>query len=216
MLMPLKAFGVTVCHGSITFPTDPTSQGTKKTGGRSNLRCQGTIRQTRKSVISVVRSVRVYTRTDNSPREVAPMTSDGLRHKIEQLVNVDESGCWIWQGPKDVSHGYGNIFLNKKKVPIHRLTYELWVGKIPEGLQIDHLCRVRICCNPMHLEPVTIRENTLRGKTLAARHAAKTHCDNEHELAGDNLYIQPGNGQRVCKACKREANRRRNAKRKGK
>lgn len=84
----------------------------------------------------------------------------------------------------------------------HRVAYEMLVGPIPEGKQLDHLCRQRTCWNPAHLEVVTGRENTLRGVGRTAVNAAKTHCSRGHELAGDNLYVH--DGQRKCRACKKE------------
>ena len=77
----------------------------------------------------------------------------------------------------------------------HRVAYELQVGPIPVGLQLDHLCRVRSCVNPAHLEPVTSAENTRRGLR-----AMKTHCPQGHPYAGENLLIRP-TGQRRCRTC---------------
>jgi len=71
-------------------------------------------------------------------------------------------GCWIWTGAVE-GKGYGAPSINGVKRPAHRLAYEDLVGPVPEGLHLDHLCRVRRCVNPAHLEPVTSRENTLRG-----------------------------------------------------
>lgn len=66
-------------------------------------------------------------------------------------------GCWLWTGGTN-SNGYGQI-RNPKKCYVHRVVYELAVGPIPEGVEIDHICRVRLCCNPEHLRPVTHRQN---------------------------------------------------------
>lgn len=73
---------------------------------------------------------------------------------------VDENGCWLWQGCLNV-RGYGQ--LGKGSRAAHRVFYERHVGPIPEGLTIDHLCRVRHCVNPAHMEPVTVAENVRRG-----------------------------------------------------
>jgi hypothetical protein len=79
--------------------------------------------------------------------------------------------CWLWTGAVDAK-GYGRVLTPDGHRPAHRLAYELAVGPIPDGLVIDHLCRTPGCINPDHLEPVTRRENTLRGETIAARNAA--------------------------------------------
>ena len=71
-------------------------------------------------------------------------------------------GCWLWQGAIN-TNGYGNFHNKGRTVKAHRFAYEICVGEIPKGLTIDHLCRVRHCVNPSHLEPVTMRENFLRG-----------------------------------------------------
>lgn len=84
---------------------------------------------------------------------------------------------------------------------VHRLAYVRWVGPIPDGLELDHLCRVRSCCRPSHLEAVTHRENTLRSPiTPAARNAKKTHCDYGHEFTVENTYRMRAGG-RSCRAC---------------
>jgi len=83
----------------------------------------------------------------------------------------------------------------------HRYVYEQEVGPIPDGLTLDHLCRNRACVNPDHLEPVTMRVNTLRGETITARNAAKTRCDKGHEFTPENTMRKP-DGRR-CRVCQR-------------
>lgn len=78
-------------------------------------------------------------------------------------VYYREDGCWIWQRSVD-DKGYGRIAIKGKQWKVHRLAYTLFVGPIPQHLELDHLCRHRDCCNPEHLEPVTHRENFMRGK----------------------------------------------------
>jgi len=85
-----------------------------------------------------------------------------LKERIETNIEIDSNGCWIWLKCKN-NGGYGRIQVNGKPWLTHRVSYELYVGSIPQGLTIDHLCRVRHCCNPAHLEPVTSAENTRRG-----------------------------------------------------
>jgi hypothetical protein len=90
--------------------------------------------------------------------------------RVMARVRVDESGCWIFTGALSTS-GYGRVGRGARAEGLaqtHRVTYEHLVGPIPEGLDIDHLCRVRACCNPAHLEPVTRRENCLRGARWAS------------------------------------------------
>ena len=91
-------------------------------------------------------------------------------------------------------------------MPAHRYAYEELVGPIPEGLQLDHLCRNRSCVNPDHLEPVTCRENLRRGETLNAANLAKTHCPAGHPYAGENLSIT-AKGFRECIECGRTRSR---------
>lgn len=118
---------------------------------------------------------------------------------------VDENGCWIWQGAT-LPNGYGWKRTGQKTGPVHRAYYEHYVGPIPKGLTIDHLCEVKLCVNPEHLEPVTSRENNLRSpNTLAGKNVRKTHCINGHPLFGENLATRTskdGHVHRVCKKCR--------------
>jgi len=109
--------------------------------------------------------------------------------------------CWLWTACIQTG-GYGLSWYNGRNVLAHRLSYELLKGEIPKGLTIDHLCRVRHCVNPDHLEVVTNKENVLRGEGLSAINSRKTHCKRGHPLSGDNLYRHP-KGERHCRACKK-------------
>lgn len=121
---------------------------------------------------------------------------DPLERFLEK-VSVDASGCWPWVGALK-SNGYGSFRgVDHTVVHAHRFSYELFVGPIPEGLALDHLCRVRHCVNPDHLEPVTARENGRRGLLGEA----KTHCAQGHPYDGDNVYVSP-RGWRSCRACR--------------
>jgi hypothetical protein len=114
----------------------------------------------------------------------------------------DANGCWLWNRSMS-PQGYGAITVNRVTIPAHRWVYELIVGPIPEGLHIDHLCRVTACVNPAHLEPVTAAENIRRGlrpTTNGDHQRAKTHCPRGHPYAGDNLYVSP-DGKRSCRIC---------------
>src|SRR5580698_2584776 len=88
------------------------------------------------------------------------------QQRFWRLVEKTES-CWNWKGGK--TNGYGCFQIAKVNFRAHRLAYELLRGPIPTGLHLDHLCRNRSCVNPDHLEPVTQRENTLRGEGIAAQ-----------------------------------------------
>lgn len=127
---------------------------------------------------------------------------DSLPERFWDRVTAAESGCWIWNGGQD-GKGYGFFQYAGHHRRAHRVAYELLVGTIPDGLVLDHLCRVRNCVNPAHLEPVTSRENTLRGETLPALNLAKTHCVAGHEYATDTTYVNP-EGHRICRICRRE------------
>lgn len=98
--------------------------------------------------------------------------------------------------------------INGKYPQTHRVAYEMLVGKIPEGMLLDHLCRNPSCCNPDHLEPVTPQENLLRGEGITSKNAAKTHCPNGHEYTPDNTWISKLN-QRHCKTCRARRQRER-------
>jgi hypothetical protein len=114
--------------------------------------------------------------------------------------------CWLWTANRTPT-GYGLFSMPRPdgrltSTGAHRAAYRLLVGPIPGELEIDHLCKVRRCVNPAHLEPVTRRENLRRRET-----ETKTHCIRGHPLFGDNLYVRPGNSTRCCRECQRIRNR---------
>jgi hypothetical protein len=113
-----------------------------------------------------------------------------------------ESGCWEWAGERN--GGYGRIRLDGRWKRMHRLTYELLIGPFPNGLISDHLCRNRWCVNPLHLEPVTYRENALRGIGPTAVNARATHCLRGHPFDEANTIWRPSGG-RDCRACRSAA-----------
>lgn len=116
-----------------------------------------------------------------------------------------QGGCWLWSAARS-DRGYGCIRVNRKLIYAHRFAYELLVGEVPEGMQLDHLCRVRHCVNPAHLEVVTQRENIRRGNGLSAQRARRTHCPQGHPYDEANTYVRPDGRGRGCQACRRAAN----------
>ncbi len=112
---------------------------------------------------------------------------------LHYSMPITESGCLIWLGALN-EDGYGP----------HRLAYETFVGPIPAGLEIDHLCRVRCCINVLHMEPITHAENVRRGNS-GIHLSSRTHCGYGHEFTVENTAYAPGTHGRVCKECHRLA-----------
>ena len=137
------------------------------------------------------------------PRGV-PNTIEG----ISSLLFRYEQGhliCHVWPGMK--WKGYGKASYGGSTSPVHKLLWEAENGPVPEGLELDHLCRNRACANLTHLEVVTRKENVRRGKA-GVNQKVKTHCPRGHAYVGENLYIRPTVGFRECRECKRERKRR--------
>ncbi len=128
--------------------------------------------------------------------------------KVDRVSSA--TGCWLWTAQVDL-HGYGQFWADPETggVKAHRWSYEHFVGPIPDGLSLDHLCRNPPCVNPAHLEPVTTRENLIRGVGFPAQNVAKTHCVHGHALVASNVYRPPSQPTvRVCRQCMRDlANR---------
>ena len=136
-----------------------------------------------------------------------------------RVDKATETSCWTWTGAIN-GHGYGNLRVDGRVRGAHRVAYELSVGPIPEGMELDHLCHSadpdcaggttcihRRCVNPAHLEPVTQFVNWQRGKSPHALDARKTHCTQGHEFTPENTRVYPYRNQRVCLTCKRAAAR---------
>lgn len=116
---------------------------------------------------------------------------------LTEHYTVVPSGCWEWNGAPN-SGGYGRATIAARtRTRAHRAVYELLVAPIPEGLHLDHLCRVRMCVNPAHLEPVTHAENNRRAARVI------THCPSGHPYDDENTYVRGETGHRQCRTCNR-------------
>jgi hypothetical protein len=127
--------------------------------------------------------------------------------RLERLhVPEPNSGCWLWTGRLN-RYGYGHAIFDRKLQLAHRVAYTLFKGSIPSGLQLDHLCRVRCCINPDHLEPVTNKENLSRGRNSKRD---QSHCVNGHEFTEENTYWYADKGyrHRMCRECASARNKR--------
>jgi hypothetical protein len=130
------------------------------------------------------------------------------QERIERNVVVTPAGCWQWQGNLS-DRGYGLLTADRRAWRAHRFAYEVFVGPIPEGLTIDHLCRNRACVNPAHLEPVTHRTNVLRSaSSITGANIRKTHCPQGHPYDDENTYVVPSTRGRMCIICIRARSRR--------
>lgn len=165
----------------------------------------GIIRRINQSAVAVLLTPDRVTSKGLSPMCAKPTPKlHGMSFRdrlLAQTVVCPETGCWLWQGYKS-KQGYGLIRNNMRRVLAHRAAYQEFVGPIPHGLELDHLCRFEGCINPDHLEPVTHAENVRRG-SAGWNYRAKTHCPKGHSYSGDNLYINI-TGSRVCRTCVNE------------
>jgi len=118
---------------------------------------------------------------------------------LDKISTVDDSDCWTW-GASTNTDGYGIFKIDGVVKRAHKVSYEFFIGFVPDGLEIDHLCRNRSCVNPLHLEPVIHYENTKRGDA-GVNSRAKTHCPTGHPYRGENLRVGP-NGHRYCRRCR--------------
>lgn len=143
--------------------------------------------------------------------------------RFNKYIEVADNGCWLWTGAIS-THGYGFFGYQGKSWLSHRVSFTLHKkGKLVKGMQINHMCHDqdtncndgdrclhRRCCNPAHLEQVSPKQNTLSGRTPAAKNAQKIHCDNGHEYTPDNTGYVSTTGERYCRTC---SNNRKRAKR---
>lgn len=147
---------------------------------------------------------------------------EALPAQFRSRINIDPStGCWLWTGAQS-GPGYGSVVHEGRNTTPHRAVYRILRGEIPEGLELDHLCRNRLCCNPEHLEAVTHKENLHRSPHFVnggwdwvrdpSKRTRGTHCRKGHERTSENAYIGK-NGQWKCRVCLREWKAERRARR---
>jgi hypothetical protein len=139
-----------------------------------------------------------------------PLAPDVLTRFLAKVEKTEM--CWAWCGARH-GKGYGHIRLNGAVAKAHRVAYELFVGSIPDGLTIDHLCGNTSCVNPCHLEAVPGKVNTLRGGNPMAVNARKTHCPQGHEYTPGNTLRTNQGRSRSCKACRADHQRHRRQRR---
>ena len=132
----------------------------------------------------------------------------GRYHTYPSVADrIDATGdCWVWTGATNTG-GYGRICANGNDWYVHRLVWTALVGEIPDGLELDHLCQNKVCCNPDHLEPTTRKKNQNRNKAgmnaITRNQVEQTHCQYGHPFSGDNLltYKAEGRTRKRCRAC---------------
>ena len=162
--------------------------------------------------------------TEADERDFPLELEDAMRLGIEIMVRASTwerfwskvsvtPSCWEWTGT--LVDGYGQFWNGNKLVQAHQYSYEIFIGRVPEGLQLDHLCRNRACVQPSHLEAVTLQENIRRGQTgtLNSANALKTHCLHGHPFNDKNTILR-SQGGRDCRICHQEQDRRNKMKRK--
>lgn len=132
-----------------------------------------------------------------------------IRERLLERRNIQDmkhtSPCWLWEGSVNPK-GYGALSVRGRTKGVHRLAHEEFVGPIPEGMAVDHLCRVRSCFNPDHLEAVTVRENNIRAARANPRVLSPT-CGRGHSFA--EFGYKSAGRKRRCRACDRIRERRR-------
>jgi hypothetical protein len=133
-----------------------------------------------------------------------------IKRRVQQYAVIDgATGCWLWTASQTYA-GYGRLQVTDEAGRstawgAHRAAYVAWVGPVPDGLHLDHLCRVRHCVNPRHLEPVTNEENLKRSPiTHTSINMGRTHCKHGHEFTAANTYATRGGRGRACRQCKND------------
>ena len=130
-------------------------------------------------------------------------------HIASKIDSTHLGACWLWKAAK--TSGYGVVQFDGRVQRAHRVVYQILIGPIPKGLELDHLCRNRACVNPAHLEPVTGAENIARGESKSALHSRQTHCKRGHPFTPENTYLRKRahKTERFCRECSRIRDRRR-------
>lgn len=148
--------------------------------------------------------------TDIMPRPHIDWT---MAQRVDRWMRrsvTPDGDCWIWTGSR-TRNGYGQLGIHGARYMAHRAFYMYFVGEIPEGLDLDHLCRNRACVNPWHLDPVTRSVNLLRGDTERTHFSSRVACPQGHLYDEANTAIR--RGRRCCRECERaRARRQREAK----
>jgi hypothetical protein len=153
---------------------------------------------TREQKIWATRQARYGKSGLKSPPKKRPM----MERFFEKVIFEPNCGCWLWEGTWSPD-GYGYFHVEGRKMKVaHKFLYEREIAPVPEGMELDHLCKLRCCVNPQHLEAVTHAVNISRGQS-GSYNKNKTHCRNGHPYSGDNLRTT-ASGERVCRTCCRE------------
>lgn len=125
-----------------------------------------------------------------------------LKRFEAKFIPEPNSGCWIWTGATN-QYGYGRFLINRRATLAHRFSYAAFKGPLLEGFELDHLCRVRCCVNPDHLEQVTHDVNVRRGGRML-----NEACPSGHAFSAENTWINPKTGWRQCRQCNRDNQKR--------
>lgn len=142
---------------------------------------------------------------------VRPEEREKAQAAFDARYTVRDNGCWEWTG-SDNGNGYGRMIMGSRKLGTrremyaHAIAYELLVGRVPDGMVIDHLCRNRLCVNPAHLEVVTNEENIRRGEWAPLTLAQRDKCSHGHPFSAENTAYS-SDGARVCRTCYRHSQR---------
>lgn len=162
------------------------------------------VRWTEPGRVSRKKFVRTFAEAEAIARRAPRLTNRTTMGVLTNRLTVDaETGCWNVSG-SIASNGYPRMSRDGKDVNTHRVMFENWYGDVPEGAQLDHVCRNHRCCNPEHLEPVTQAENIARGMSPGAVAVRSNRCRRGHAFTPENTYTKPSTGHRMCRTCRRE------------